>query len=145
MAAQNSGVSLRRLHIFLVYLFRYLLLEPFRLAEVFLYDGKIRRHELHHSPIFILGHWRSGTSHLQNLLRQDPNTTSATLYTSILADNFYITESWLKPVLNFCAKIFGAKYAMKRTPMDLVIPAELDSGLCAQCSSASYTWGHPFL
>ena len=33
---------------------------------------KFADHELEESPIFLIGHWRSGTTHLHNLLSQDP-------------------------------------------------------------------------
>ncbi len=144
MAIQNGGVSLGRIHVFILYLFRYSILEPFRLLEVFIYDRKISRHELAQPPVFILGHWRSGTSHLQNLLYQDPGNTSTTIYTGLFSDNYYLTRPWLKKVLNALCKLFKAQYSIQRTDMDLDIPAELDTGLCSACSAYSYTWGHLF-
>lgn len=47
--------------------------QPFTLMERLLYDGKVRRYELPQAPIFLIGHWRSGTTHLHNLMSNDPN------------------------------------------------------------------------
>ncbi len=40
--------------------------------EHLLYRSRIAATELEKDPIFILGHWRSGTTHLHNLLSRDP-------------------------------------------------------------------------
>ncbi len=45
---------------------------PLRLWERLRYGAKIRSTRIHPSPIFIIGHWRSGTTHLHNLMCQDP-------------------------------------------------------------------------
>jgi len=36
------------------------------------YRSKFEAHEPEHGPVFVIGHWRSGTTHLHNLLSQDP-------------------------------------------------------------------------
>ena len=48
------------------------LLSPFRWLEDRLYNPKVRRTELAGPPVMILGHWRSGTTHLHYTLREDP-------------------------------------------------------------------------
>eukprot|EP01105_Mastigella_eilhardi_P007485 TRINITY_DN18920_c0_g1_i1.p1 TRINITY_DN18920_c0_g1~~TRINITY_DN18920_c0_g1_i1.p1 ORF type:complete len:402 (-),score=74.00 TRINITY_DN18920_c0_g1_i1:37-1170(-) len=44
---------------------------PLRMTERLLYARRIARTKLDHPPIFIVGHWRSGTTHLHMLLTQD--------------------------------------------------------------------------
>ena len=143
-ALQNGGVSPKKLHVFLLYVFRYLLLEPFRLAEIHIYQKKIAAHEIKQSPVFILGHWRSGTSYLQNILRLDPGISTSTIFRSIFSDNYYLTELWLKRALNFICSTFKIRYFIQRTTMNLDHPAEMDLALCAMCSKHSYSWGHLF-
>ena len=46
------------------------LFSPFRLLERPLYMARVP--PLAHPPIFVLGHWRSGTTHLHNLMTCDP-------------------------------------------------------------------------
>jgi hypothetical protein len=43
-------------------------------------------------PIFILGHWRHGTTHLHNLLALDPNLVAPTLYQTLYPGTFLMTE-----------------------------------------------------
>lgn len=45
---------------------------PFYRSERRLHDAAIRSTALERPPIFLVGHWRSGTTHTHNLLSQDP-------------------------------------------------------------------------
>jgi hypothetical protein len=59
---------------------------PFHLWEKFK-DRKLGK--LDKPPLFILGHWRSGTTFLHNLLCQDPNTGYVTTYQSVFPNNMH--------------------------------------------------------
>jgi hypothetical protein len=45
-----------------------------------------------HPPLFILGHWRHGTTHLHNVLAHDPQFAYATLYQTLYPRTFLTTE-----------------------------------------------------
>lgn len=45
---------------------------PSTLIETIQYNGAIHRHSLKTPPVFLIGHWRSGTTHLHNLMCRDP-------------------------------------------------------------------------
>jgi hypothetical protein len=92
----------------------------------------------------VIGHWRSGTTHLQHLLSLDENHTTSSVYQFLFADNFILTEKWLKPPLNFLCRIFKIPYSFQRMPLDLNLPGELESAMCGFCSLHSYAWGHIF-
>ena len=49
-----------------------LIATPFRWLDKLIYTGKIRRYKMQEPPLFVLGHWRSGTTLMHNLLCQDP-------------------------------------------------------------------------
>ena len=49
-----------------------LVLAPFALLEGAVCAIPIARTKIEKDPVFILGHWRSGTTYLQNLLSRDP-------------------------------------------------------------------------
>lgn len=77
--------------------------------ETWRFGRKLEQTEVH-PPIFVLGHWRSGTTLLHNLLTLDDRFTYPNLYQCIFAHHFLSTEramsgltSWLVP---------------KRRPMD---------------------------
>ena len=50
---------------------------PFILFERMHYNRKIRKTKIMKPPIFIIGHWRSGTTYLHSLLTQDTNFSYA--------------------------------------------------------------------
>jgi hypothetical protein len=59
---------------------------PFHLWES-IREGK--SNEEAEPPVFIIGHWRSGTTFLHNLLCQDPNTSYVTTYQSVFPNNMH--------------------------------------------------------
>jgi hypothetical protein len=74
------------------------------LCESAIYGRKIASQQIEHSPVFILGHWRSGTTLLHNLITLDPQFTFPNLYEVLFPGNFLLTErtvtsltSWLIP------------------------------------------------
>lgn len=50
-------------------------------------------------PVFILGHWRSGTSHLQRLLAVDERFAYPNLYQATAPQIFLTTERWASPLV----------------------------------------------
>ena len=74
------------------------------LCEAAIFGRKIARQAIHHPPIFILGHWRSGTTLLHNLMTMDSQFTYPNLYETMFPANFLLTQkvvtsltSWLVP------------------------------------------------
>ena len=58
-------------------------------------DGpRIRRTVLQHPPIFILGHWRTGTTLLHELLVQDERHAFPTTYQCMDPNHFLLTEGF---------------------------------------------------
>jgi hypothetical protein len=139
----NKGCSFSKLPLIIIVYLRYLILEPFRLGEIIIYERKIKKFPLD-KIIFVIGHWRSGTTHLQHLISFDENHTTSSVYQFLFADNFILTEKWLKPPLNFLCRIFKIPYSFQRMPLDLNLPGELESAMCGFCSLHSYAWGHIF-
>ena len=60
---------------------------PFSMYEWLRFDGKVRRQGVPRNPIFIVGHWRSGTTHLHNLMSQDPRFAWLTTGQTVLPSN----------------------------------------------------------
>jgi hypothetical protein len=55
---------------------------------------KIAAAELTAPPIFIIGYWRSGTTHLHNLLSCDPSFTCPTAYQVMFPHHFVYSQPW---------------------------------------------------
>jgi hypothetical protein len=56
------------------------------------YGRRIRRVAVPDDPIFIIGHWRTGTTMLHELLALDPRTRAPTTYESLSPNHFLISE-----------------------------------------------------
>lgn len=65
------------------------------------YDYRRRRAEVSPlpAPVFIVGHWRSGTTHLHNLLGQSPAFGHISPIGSGLPDELLTLGTWLRPWL----------------------------------------------
>lgn len=67
---------------------------PFRIYERWKWDKEVEKTNLKKPPIFILGHWRSGTTHLHNLMVKDPQFGFITMLQaafpkSFMSNNFF--------------------------------------------------------
>jgi hypothetical protein len=73
MWQNRRDLSLSKLPKILFVIFMSLVLTPIAWLEMLLHSGKIRKTKIEKPPIFIVGHWRSGTTYLTNILAQDTN------------------------------------------------------------------------
>lgn len=108
---------------------------PLALLERTLYGRRIRRQPLDKPPVMIVGHWRSGTTNLHNLLLQDPQFASVSLLHCVI------------PHLHLTAgRLIGAavQWTLPRSrPMDAVPlsirePMSEDFGLVGMSNQTHY-------
>jgi len=59
----------------------------FHIWDRLYFRKKISRYRLSHPPLFIIGHWRSGTTLLHSMLARDPQFGYVTTYHSVLPHN----------------------------------------------------------
>ncbi|MDP7018239.1 MAG: sulfotransferase [Pirellulaceae bacterium] len=52
-------------------------------------------------PLLVLGHWRTGTTLLHELLALDPQFVTPTTYQCFLPHHFLLSERWMKPLVGF--------------------------------------------
>jgi hypothetical protein len=92
-------------------------------------------------PLFILGHWRSGTTHLHNLLAVDERFAFANNYQVLYPHTFLTTELTSSRLMGW--------FMPKRRPMDniewtLQSPQEDEFALCVSTSqSPCMSWVFP--
>jgi len=93
------------------------------------------------APLFILGHYRSGTTHLHNLLAVDPRHAFVNNYQASFPRTFLTTEA--------LGGRLGAALTMRKRPHDNVelnlrVPAEEELALCADTlMSPHMAWHFP--
>ncbi len=71
-----------------------LVLFPFAIIEGLLCAIPLRRTRVTNDPVFILGHWRSGTTYLQNLMTRDPQFDWFSPLNTAMFSN-YVLLGWL--------------------------------------------------
>jgi hypothetical protein len=69
------------------------------IVQNIIYRGRITRSAIT-APIFIIGHWRTGTTLLHNLLALDPRHTAPNGYECSFPSHFLLTERWLLPLFD---------------------------------------------
>jgi hypothetical protein len=65
---------------------------PARIFFKILYNNKIKKNRIEKNPVFIIGHWRSGTTYLHELICMDPNNSYVSLWNTLLPDSFLILD-----------------------------------------------------
>src|SRR5262245_6076116 len=67
-----------------------------RYAQEGLYGSRIRRTRIEQPPLFIVGHWRTGTTLLHEWLILDPRHTCPNTYQCFEPNHFLLTEEIVK-------------------------------------------------
>jgi hypothetical protein len=106
-----------------------------RLIQDALYGAAVRRAPIPKSPIFILGHWRTGTTLLHELLILDERHSFPTTYECLEPNHFLLTEKLLSRWLWFLMP--------SRRPMDNMAagwdrPQEDEFALCMMGQPSPY-------
>jgi len=70
-----------------------LIASPFHFWEKIYFKRKLSKVKIEKPPLFILGHWRSGTTLLHNLLTKDPSVGYMTTYQSVFPNN--LASKWI--------------------------------------------------
>lgn len=126
-----------------IYLIKFLLFEPLRWLEIVIYGKDVDRQEVK-APVFILGYYRSGTTHLQELLLQDKRFAYLNFFQCIFPSAFLITEKILKPIFDLVLKTINFHHPAHRIPLNLSMPAEEDVCFVASGYEHAPNWGQVF-
>ncbi|MDA0832747.1 MAG: sulfotransferase [Planctomycetota bacterium] len=94
--------------------------------ESLIYSRSVAKTELSEPPIFILGHWRSGTTLLHNLMFSDDHMMSCNLYEILYPDHFLLTESL---VTKLTAPFLPKTRPMDNMPLNWTLPQEDETAL----------------
>jgi hypothetical protein len=109
--SENGGVDLRYFPRAFFITISSISIIPARLLFKIRYESKIEKTEISKPPVFIIGHWRSGTTFLHELMSFDPQFCYVSLWNTLLPDSFLI----LNPL-----KDFLSQFLPSTRPMDQV-------------------------
>jgi hypothetical protein len=114
---------------------------PLRWAERLRYGGRLDRMELRQAPLFVVGHWRTGTTHLHNLLSHDPQFGFVSTFQTLAPSSFLLGRHTLRPLV--------ARSMPKTRPMDNMalsadLPQEEEFAMCNVTPHSFYVgWYFP--
>jgi hypothetical protein len=98
-----------------------------RLLQTIVYGRQIAGTRIARAPVFIIGHWRSGTTMLHELLIRDPRHAFPTTYECLAPHHFVISRSWLPKLLWW---MMPSRRPMDNMPAGWDRPQEDEFALC---------------
>jgi len=122
------AVSWRRLDLPIASLLYGFINSGLRVLQELIYGRKIDRTEFVEDPIFILGHWRTGTTLLHELLILDDRHTCPSTYACVAANHFLLTGWWFPYIGKF---LLPKHRPMDNMPLGWDAPQEDEFALCA--------------
>jgi hypothetical protein len=72
----------------------------FACIERMKYDNILKTIPVPTDPVFIVGHWRTGTTFLHQLLGKDPQNTVPTLFQVAVPDSFLVSYPFYNPLIS---------------------------------------------
>ena len=106
-----------------------------RYAQEGLYGRQIRATPIAHPPLFILGHWRSGTTLLHELLVQDPRHGFPNTYQCFDPCHFLLTERLMRRYFNW---VLPSRRIMDNMPVGWGRPQEDEFALALLGAPSPY-------
>ena len=98
-----------------------------RLVQNLVYGRQIRKVVVPEDPIFIIGHWRSGTTMLHELMALDGQNRCPTTYESFAPNCFLVTEKFVRRWFRF---LIPRKRPFDNMRMSFDRPQEDEIALC---------------
>ena len=105
------------------------------LVQMILLGHKIARTPIQDDPIFVIGHWRSGTTMLHELLVLDKRHSYADTYQCFAPDHFLVSGWFLRPLVRF---LLPARRPMDNMAAGWDRPQEDEFALCNMGGRSPY-------
>lgn len=108
----------------------------FNIFDRFVYAIKKKPKNLK-DPIFIIGHWRSGTTLLHNLMCADPEMGYATTYQTVFPNNLFAFQWLFKLIMK---KLMPAKRPVDNVSLHVDYPQEEEFAINNEIPFSFYNW-----
>lgn len=118
-----------------------LLSTPMHVLERALYAKSVESVQLLAPPVFIVGHWRTGTTHLHYLMDRDPALATVSLYQAMFPSVFFTGYRTIRPLVE---KTVPRTRPMDNMALSMDLPQEEEFAVCNQSRHSPYTgWYFP--
>lgn len=142
---QNLPISYKRIPLLGLYFVKLLVLLPFGVIEYIWYSKKIKQTPITQAPIFIIGHYRSGTTFLHQLLALDGQFGYFTNVDTLFPYLPHWLEKRVKKYLQWMADKLQVEYFhLNKVKLQVNDPMEEDMCMISHGLSHSAYWGYLF-
>jgi len=138
---ENKGVSRSKIFEAIKITFFSLLSTPFQILDRIVFWYKTRSITVHDEPLFIIGHWRSGTTYLHYLLAKDESFGFLSVYQAFIPNITTIGGNLFKSIFT---PLVPHKRPQDNIEVSIDIPAEEENAISTfALESASHSWWFP--
>ena len=100
-----------------------------------LFGKRIQSAKLKGPPVFIIGHWRSGTTLMHELISMDPRYAFPSNFDAFVPHHFLVSRVALYPLIKL---LMPSKRPMDNMALNVASPQEDDFALCAYGAPTPY-------
>jgi omega-hydroxy-beta-dihydromenaquinone-9 sulfotransferase len=137
-----GGISRKGTLLLIGYYLRMVLTIPFAFLQFLIFGNRIRKTTIPADPVFILGHYRSGTTYLQKLLVSDNRFGSLTNYDALFSHSNLLFGRKMQWFFQSFINLFRIKNPFFHNSLvQLSEPTEEDDYLINRGSAFSAYWG----
>lgn len=90
------------------------------------FGRKLINHPVPKNPVFIVGHWRTGSTFLHQLMNLNEQFAAPTAFQVSVPDSFLVSRKYYKPIMS---KVMGEKRPMDNVALGFDEPQEDEYGL----------------
>lgn len=142
---KSGGISFKGMLLLPLYYLQIIPVIPFALLQYLLYGRRINKTAVKKDPVFILGHYRTGTTYLQKLLISDKRFGSLTNYDALFPNLNLLFGKKMQRVIQHILNALKIKNPFfNECIVQLTEPAEEDDYLMNKASVFSAYWGLVF-
>jgi len=142
---KSGGISAKGILLLPVYYVQLIVALPLGLLQYIIFGYRIRKTMISQDPVFILGHYRCGTTYLQKLLVSNASFGCLTNYDSLFANSNLLLGKKTRMVIQQMVNFLRIKNPFFNTIVaDLSDPCEEDDYLMNKASAYTAYWGFVF-
>ncbi len=131
--SNKCGASPRTIIRFLLLLQNSLWSSFFTRRERIIYGDYINNHPLPTDPVFIVGHWRTGSTYLHKLMSLDPLLAAPTLYQTAMPEGFVTARPYYAPLMQ---RMIGKFRPFDNMKAGIDEPQECEFALFRMCGES---------
>lgn len=139
---KSGGISVTGFFKLLFYYFQLIASIPLMFLQWVLFGTKIRKTVISGDPVFILGHYRTGTTYLQKLMGSDRQFGFLTNYDALFANSALLFGKRMQPFFQRIINLLKVSNPFFNNSIVLLSePTEEDDFLMNKVSAYSAYWG----